>query len=66
MEGVTSWSLCSYDSLLTIILTQGQKSDNDSKNQLNLNGERSVKEDAGALKGCTEVCLVHIFLLEII
>ncbi|XP_066391952.1 uncharacterized protein [Miscanthus floridulus] len=35
---------------------KGQKSDNDndSKNQLNLNGERSVKEDAGASKGCTE------------
>jgi len=61
MEGVTSWSLYSYDSLLTIILTQGERSDNDSKIQLNLNGERSVKEDAGALKGCTEVCLVQYF-----
>ncbi|EER91080.2 hypothetical protein BDA96_01G143900 [Sorghum bicolor] len=33
---------------------KGERSDNDSKIQLNLNGERSVKEDAGALKGCTE------------
>ncbi|RLM52809.1 tankyrase-like [Panicum miliaceum] len=42
------------DSLLTITLTQGHESDEDSNIQQNLHHESAVRDDTGASRACTE------------